>query len=76
MTTTMTILMTVSGDTYHAPGLTGPTLENIGVLNEEMKFRCPDDQLKEMVGKSAAAGMCLWSSRFSLSPLRSDYRRC
>ena len=66
MTTTSMILIIVSGDTYNAPGLTGPTLEDIRVLNEEMKFRCPDDQLKEMVGKSAAAG-CACGQADSLS---------
>ena len=51
MLVTMMMIMTVVGDTYHAPGLTTPSLEDIRALNEEMNFRCPDEQLKEMVGK-------------------------
>lgn len=52
--------MTVSEDTYHTPGLTMPTLEDIQALNKEMKFMCPDDQLKEMAGDmSLRAGRML-----------------
>ena len=62
MTTTTTVMklmmMMITGDLYRTPGLTPPGLEDLRALNQEMKFRCPDQELQEMAGKRHT-GVCV-----------------
>ena len=53
---TMTTI--VAGDTFRTPGLCPPQLEDLRALNQEMKYMCPDQQLKEMSGETSQLPAC------------------